>query len=452
MINNYLYYTFIYSIEAVIFYMYCYRLFEHTKWNIKDFVIIFSSYHLLAPISCIKLLWLNIIGFLCINILLFHFLKGVKISIAFFHAAILTALMAASELIVMNLIPNIQIKLYRESNTINDDGFLFLILNKIIYFLMSQMISNICRDKSVLRQPDKSTFFLSIASLLSTTIMFILIIVGLNVSVPDLFYNLISFCSLLLFSLTIIIFAMHNYYQTKANEYVNIQLQLQKEYDTAEYYKSIVSNDEQQHILIHDIKNHLSTISALNDKGDSAKITSYINSIMISDAFKNPRHLSDNDIMNIILSRYMNMCHEHNITFTTDIRSNTLNRFDDSDLTTLFCNLLDNSLTAAITARADYDNSLTKEFHDTEWEEFYVSYINLNIKHLENSTKTVIVLVNSCPTDPFSSDGKLYSTKRNKQFHGFGITSVRNIVKRYNGEMEQYYKEDTKEFHTVILM
>lgn len=85
-------------------------------------------------------------------------------------------------------------------------------------------------------------------------------------------------------------------------------------------------------------------------------------------------------------------------------------------------------------------------------EEFYASYINLNIKHLENSPKTVIVLVNSCPTDPFSSDGKLYSTKRNKQFHGFGITSVRNIVKRYNGEMEQYYKEDTKEFHTVILM
>lgn len=230
-----------------------------------------------------------------------------------------------------------------------------------------------------------------------------------------------------------------------------MQLQLQKEYDTLEYYKAIISNDEQQHILIHDIKNHLNTLAALNESGSKDKVDSYIQNIMASDVFKNPRRLCDHETMNIILARYMNLCRENNVTFTIDIRSNTLVRFTDTDITTLFCNLLDNALAAAKSARVLYDTRIDKEEHDKEWEAVYAAFITLDIKH-SNTHQTLIVLVNSCPTDPFSNDGKLYTTKSNKQFHGYGLRSVQKIVAKNNGNMEQYYKADGNEFHTIILM
>lgn len=65
--------------------------------------------------------------------------------------------MSVSELIVMNIIPNIKIRTYREINTINNGDFLFLILNKIIYLISSQMASCIPKDKSIVNQYDKST-------------------------------------------------------------------------------------------------------------------------------------------------------------------------------------------------------------------------------------------------------------------------------------------------------
>lgn len=449
--NSLLYYTFIYVIEAIIFYMYCYRLFAHDDKNILNLFITLLSYSLLIPIALLNLPWLNITSFLLVNTLLLYFLKHIKITIAFFHAAILTALMSVAELLVMNLFPHIKIKIYREDNTINDSDFLFLIMSKILYLITSQITSSMYRNKTAIKHIDKSTSFLSIVSAISTTIIFILILICINMPMPILYYNLLTFCAFLLLVLTLIIFAMQYHYQLKAHEYADMQLQLQKEYDTAEYYKAIISNDEKQHILIHDIKNYLNTLAALNKTGNKDKVDKYIQDILANDAFKNPRRLCGHEIMNIILTRYMKLCRDNKITFTVDIRSNTLIRFTDADITTLFCNLLDNAFAAAKSARVHYDTRIDKGEHDKEWEDFYASFITLDVKH-SNTNQTLIVLVNSCPTDPFSKDGRLLTTKADKQFHGYGLRSVRNIVERNNGNIEQYYKEDGNEFHTIILM
>lgn len=448
--NIFLYYAFVFIIEAIIFYIYCYRLFGSNDQKIRDFFIILLSYSILIPIALLNLPWLNCIGFFLVNILLLYFLKHARFSIAFFHTFILIALMSVSELIVMNIIPNIRIRSYREINTINNGDLLFLILNKILYLISSQLAGSISRDKSIINEYDKSTLFLSIVSAISASIIYILLLICLNIPMEVLYYNLLTFCAFLLLVLTLIIFAMHYHYQLKAHEYADMQLQLQKEYDTEEYYKAIISNDEQQHILIHDIKNHLITLAGLNETGDKDNVDKYIQGILSNGAFKNPRRLCDHKIMNIILTRYMNLCQQNKITFTIDIRSNTLTNFTDEALTTLFCNLLDNAFAAAKSAREHYD-MCDKGERDKEWEDFYASYITLDVKH-SNTNQTLIVLVNSCTADPFSRDGRLLTTKSNKRFHGYGLRSVRNIVERNNGSIEQYYKEECNEFHTIILM
>ena len=50
-------------------------------------------------------------------------------------------------------------------------------------------------------------------------------------------------------------------------------------------------------------------------------------------------------------------------------------------------------------------------------------------------------------------NGNLLPTKKpNPQFHGFGMRSIENIVKKYNGEMTFYFDDPTKTFHTIIML
>ncbi|MGN0327385.1 MAG: sensor histidine kinase [Lachnospira sp.] len=225
---------------------------------------------------------------------------------------------------------------------------------------------------------------------------------------------------------------MQQYDQVKYYEYSQLQIQLQREYDTSEYYKMLISHDEKQHILIHDIKKHLNTIAFLNEQGNSEKINTYIKSIIDSDVLKTPKRLCDNDIMNMLLYQYINKCHELNIQFDIDIRSKTLDNIDDNDCTSLFSNLLDNSFAAA----SDSTNS----------------YISLSITTVESSKSILITLINSCDTNPFSSDGKLRTNKKDDKFHGYGLKSIKNTIEKYDGNIEQYYDQNEYLFHTIILL
>lgn len=445
------YYIGIYVIEAVIFYMYCYRMFGISEKKIAEAAVTVAVYVAVSPAALLKMAWLNMVCFFIINLLLLHFLRQVPIQVALFHSAVLLALMAVSELIVADFIPAIGIRFYRESD-VNESGILYLILNKTLYLILTQMTGCISRDKTAVRYVERSSVLLSIAAVLSAAMIAILLMVCVTVPMPAAVNNLMAFGAFLLLVITVIIFAMQQYYQMKAQEYADLQTQLQREYDMNEYYQSVLNRDEQQHIMIHDIKNHLNTIAMLNESDSREKIAQYINKMMSGAVFKLPKRICNHDIMNIIAVRYMNMCNENRVNFMVDIRSNTLTRFNDTDITTLFCNLLDNAYEAAKTSRTLYDSRVDKE-DDPEWDASYAAFISLEIKPFHNDNrKTLIKLVNSCAYNPFSSGGKLYTTKPDKRFHGYGVRSIHRIVDYYHGDMEQYYEETRKEFHTVILV
>ena len=49
---------------------------------------------------------------------------------------------------------------------------------------------------------------------------------------------------------------------------------------------------------------------------------------------------------------------------------------------------------------------------------------------MENS---LIEIINSIEELPLQKSGELISTKKNKKIHGYGIKSIKKIVKKYNG-------------------
>lgn len=79
-----------------------------------------------------------------------------------------------------------------------------------------------------------------------------------------------------------LIWIIYHYIQRKNKDFTEMQLSLQKENASTEFYQMLLSQNEQQNILIHDIKKHLQAIALLNDQGNSVQITQYISQITSS--------------------------------------------------------------------------------------------------------------------------------------------------------------------------
>ena len=127
------------------------------------------------------------------------------------------------------------------------------------------------------------------------------------------------------------------------------------------------------------------------------------------------------------------MCiRDRHIAFHADIRSNTTTFLSDSDVTSLFCNLLDNAVEAS------------QRIKDP--------YIEISATQREHTPFIIITIINSCACNPFSPNGELVSSKPDPQAHGFGIKSIEKIVHNYNGNMQMYYDGETFTFHTIIML
>lgn len=125
------------------------------------------------------------------------------------------------------------------------------------------------------------------------------------------------------------------------------------------------------------------------------------------------------------------LCDNKHISFHVDIRHGTTDFIADSDLTSLFGNLLDNAIEAA--------SSIPEAF------------IEINTVRRANTPFVVITVINSSRKNPFSNpQGGLATSKSDRRRHCFGIKSIRKTVSKYQGDIKMYYNDDTLTFHTII--
>lgn len=152
---------------------------------------------------------------------------------------------------------------------------------------------------------------------------------------------------------------------------------------------------------------------------------------MSSSNLKETSRICDHEMLNAILCRYQRQCNDHQISFHADIRSGSLRHIHQHDLTSLFCNLLDNALESA----KNIPNG----------------FIELTVQKKANSPFTVIIAINSCRNTPlYSPNGLPVSSKTDNKRHGFGMKSIQKVVKLYQGDLQMYYDNTSGTFHTII--
>lgn len=422
---------FSFFVEAVILWQYTTCLFT-PFYNSKIRLTLLSVlYSILFFISLFRRTELNIIGFFVINALFFYTSFKIRLLLAIFHSAILTVIMGISELALLGIIsrffPNFLLKA-------GIGLTVYAMFSKIIFFSVVYLLIQLFREKKTdQEQYDQLTFLLMLIPVFSVFILSTFITIGeISTFVPPVDF-MVTICAIFLLLINLLVFGINQYNQKRSQEYTNMQLMLQKESDSAEYYEMLLSQTENQSILIHDIKKHLQSIRLLNEKNESAKIDAYIQQLMDSSDLKETAKICDNEMLNAILCRYQRQCNNKNISFHADIRKDSVRNIYHHDMTALFCNLLDNAVEA------------TENIPD--------SFIELTVQKKENSPFILIILINSCRSAPvYDQDELPISNKADKNRHGFGIKSIKKVVKQYNGNLQMYYDNDSATFHTIITL
>ena len=431
--KNAVYYLFCFFVEAVTLWQYSSSLFSARKRTLTRIIALCGLYFILFFVSLYESVWLNTAFYFVLNLIFLFTQYDLNFYTGLFHSSTLTAVMGMSELMVYGIT-----KYFAPHFLENGRNFLHLffysVFSKLIFFSVIYILTHLMQNHEKSRkQYDKSVFLLAFIPLSSVFIMFTFISIGEALSLSPSLDWMISAGAVLLLSSNLLMFGMSQYHQKKNEEFTQMQLLLQQESDRVQYYEMLHLQNENQRILIHDIKKHLQSVAMLNEQREHDKIDAYIRQLTLSSDLKEVSRLCDHELLNSILCRYMQQCIKDHITLHADIRSRTVDFIASNDLTSLFCNLLDNAIEAA---------GIVPD-----------SFIEINTSKREKTPFVVITVINSCRTNPFLSNGRqLCTDKSDKRRHGFGLKSIRRTVQKYHGSMQMYYNDDTFTFHTIITL
>ena len=213
--------------------------------------------------------------------------------------------------------------------------------------------------------------------------------------------------------------------KAKALEMVNARLELE-----TKHYHNMDSLHEQYDSFIHDMKHTMRTIAALAEEGDCEKIGRLIDKSRMSIGNIEQKTICSNKILNALLLERKSYADDNSIEMEMEIREPLyFQEIDELDLIALMGNLLDNAIEA--------------EKHAKKQEG-----IQLSIRMAREGRHMIIQLENSYENNSAKIRIKQSGQIGNK--HGIGLESVRDIVRKYGGIIENE-KSDGRYLVKVIL-
>lgn len=276
----------------------------------------------------------------------------------------------------------------------------------------------------------KECGYLSIFSLL----IFIMLTSGLSF----LSYNYLYANPMALFlyvSLFVTIFVIYTVifrmYFLAHEKYIAQQNYLQMQYQIElrdEQSRRIQENIENNRRIRHDLKHHLLTLQGFLNNGESDNAAQYLQSYMNSINTYEVQKFCDNAIVNILLSHYSSLAKENDIDFRVRINIPKELWIQDSDISVLLGNLLENAITAS---------------NHTKGNQHFI-YLNMIC-----SGKMLVITVDNSFDGTVNSIGAQYlSTKPNHR--GYGLKSLADIAEKYNGGAD--FSHEDMVFHSSIML
>ena len=413
-------------IEALV----CFSFYENVS-NVLNkkasrLMIMFVSYLIMGAVNL--LFFYNIVAN-SISMLLFHFLFSFALyknnwKISLFYSILIPVLVAVTEFSVVTILA-----VFFDTNSkdyVNDtfQYSLLIILSKSLLFLSLKIIGELINRFSENKKIDLIFFIYPISTLL---ILIAFVIIFNQFELSNKIKFIISFSSFLLI-LTIIITCIFQQQSAKKEaELLELKALNQEQELNNTYFELLEHQNDELQIFVHDMKNHFHTIFDLADNPE--KVREYAQGIYKDIDNTNQIGKTPNKLLDFIISKYDFACQKNNIEFEKNVHNSDFEFIEDRDLSSIFNNLFDNAVEAAIKSEN--------------------RYIIFGVNKINNML--AIDITNSCDTPPITRKNRLITTKENKDLHGYGFKSICRTVKKYNGDIEWEYDNANRSFTVSII-
>lgn len=249
-------------------------------------------------------------------------------------------------------------------------------------------------------------------------------------SLPGTCYQvqlLLSIASVCLFISSILLFLTYSHQVQQDSEALQVRNELQRIQAEQSYYQILEQQNQQLMLYAHDAKKHLAAIQALNE---DPRIGNYVAQLSqhLADYTRNCH--SGNKLLDVMMNKYAIDCKMRGVQFEYDVRVCNLSQLEDIDLVAILGNLLDNAVTAA-------EKSAEKL---------------ISLSTARRNSYSIIILKNSCDTPPKQSGSRLISTKSDTRFHGYGLKSAENSIRKYHGDYDWNYEADKRLFTITVMV
>ena len=227
--------------------------------------------------------------------------------------------------------------------------------------------------------------------------------------------------------LTILGFLMLNVYaayivnavaESYKNKYELDAIRMQSEIQSA-HYEELNNKYIETQCMIHDIEKRVSAIEKLSENSNFKEAEQYTEKLRS----KLKRHKNifecSNKILSAVLSQKISLAESKGITVETKIEDMTLDFMDETDITSILANIMDNAIESC-------DEVMDKKV--------------ISVKMCRINDFLYIDLMNSFSGKIIQNNGKYKSTKAGHK--GYGMTSIQMAIEKYDGYMVTEQKDD----------
>ena len=188
-----------------------------------------------------------------------------------------------------------------------------------------------------------------------------------------------------------------------------------------ERYEKINEMNREVQFLRHDWKNHLLAITSMIDNKNYDELRTYLGDLQQDVGTGQMDIISGNSMVDSILIQKTNIAKEKQIDIQINCDYMEGIKVSEKDICIILSNLYDNAIEAA---------GYVKE---NPW-------IRINIAR--NGDMLMMKFSNNYVKKPRKILDKYISEKKDIELHGYGLLSVRNALKKYDGDLDTEYDGD----------
>jgi sensor histidine kinase YesM len=284
--------------------------------------------------------------------------------------------------------------------------YLLLFFAKLLFFIIAELILSIKKKTRIKLKINE--WIVVICIFFSSLIAEIFLLNSVTLPEPDLI--IFSINILVIDILTIYLFISLN---LKNEKDLNLNLLRFSIENQSEYLEKMKNHTLEMKKLRHDIMKYLDITAELVNSGKQEKALSYIKEL--GEKFSSSNyHLvtTASDIISATFNLKYSECLDKKIKCTYQIVGD-MNGVKDTDISILLYNLLENAIEACEGQESPF----------------------IDVKICDNKAYLMIVIKNSLKENCEETNAKLTTTKADKNLHGFGLMTVSDIVKTYDGLM-----------------